>query len=201
MSQCEAMRPEDAMAVREGLLALLSERPGVGYQLKTGFEAATGGVWTLNVGQVYTTLDRLTRDGYVAVDEVEGQRSYRITADGVAELGAWWEAVPGDEPPQRDELMLKVLMAVSRGRGHGLEVIDRQRKAVMALLQYHRHKPKASTSSLAQELVDDALVSRAEADLRWLDRCEQRLLSRDAKRPPTKPAATKKTQKRAERRA
>lgn len=166
------------MAVREGLLALLSERPGLGYQLKTGFEAATGGVWTLNVGQVYTTLDRLTRDGYVEVDEDEGQRSYRITADGVAELGAWWEAVPGDEPPQRDELMLKVLMAVSRGRGHGLEVIARQRNAVMALLQYHRHKPAAVPArSLAQELVDDALVSRAEADLRWLDRCEARLLA------------------------
>jgi len=172
------------MAVREGLLALLSERPSHGYQLKTGFESATGGVWTLNVGQVYTTLDRLARDGLVRVDEAEGQRSYRITADGVAELGAWWETVPGDEPPQRDELMLKVLMAVSRGRGHGLEVIDRQRKAVMSLLQYHRRKPKAAVKaspsggigSLAQELVDDALVVRAEADLRWLDRCEQRLL-------------------------
>jgi DNA-binding PadR family transcriptional regulator len=177
------------MAVREGLLALLSERPSHGYQLKTGFEAATGGVWTLNVGQVYTTLDRLARDGLVRVDEAEGQRSYRITADGVAELGDWWQTVPGDEPPQRDELMLKVLMAVSRGRGHGLEVIDRQRKAVMSLLQYHRRKPKAAAAakatpaggmgSLAQELVDDALVVRAEADLRWLDRCEQRLL--DAK--------------------
>jgi DNA-binding PadR family transcriptional regulator len=175
------------MAVREGLLALLSERASHGYQLKTGFEAATGGVWTLNVGQVYTTLDRLARDGLVRVDETEGQRSYRITADGVAELGAWWETVPGDEPPQRDELMLKVLMAVSRGRGHGLEVIDRQRKAVMSLLQYHRRRPapKATANvggakSLVQELVDDALVARAEADLRWLDRCEQRLLEEEA---------------------
>jgi DNA-binding PadR family transcriptional regulator len=175
------------MAVREGLLALLSERPRHGYQLKTGFEAATGGVWTLNVGQVYTTLDRLARDGLVRVDETDGQRSYRITADGVAELGSWWEAVPGDEPPQRDELMLKVLMAVSRGRGHGLEVIDRQRKAVMSLLQYHRRKPRVAakaggddTGSLAQELVEDALLARAEADLRWLDHCEQRLLEEGA---------------------
>jgi DNA-binding PadR family transcriptional regulator len=186
LSQCAATITEDDMAVREGLLALLSERPGLGYQLKTGFETATGGVWTLNVGQVYTTLDRLARDGYVAVDEVEGQRSYRITADGVAELGAWWETVPGDEPPQRDELMLKVLLAVSRGRGHGLEVVDRQRKAVLELLQAHRRKQRGGGKSLAQELVDDALVSRAEADLRWLDRCEQRLLAQDAEAPPTR---------------
>ncbi|HEY3140477.1 MAG TPA: helix-turn-helix transcriptional regulator [Acidimicrobiales bacterium] len=168
------------MAVREGLLALLSERPSLGYQLKTGFEAATGGVWPLNVGQVYTTLDRLARDGLVETMEGEGQRSYRITADGVAELGAWWEAVPGDEPPQRDELMLKVLMAVSRGRGHGMEVIGQQRSAVMALLQRHRRAlraPARRQASLAQELVTEALIARAEADLRWLDRCEERLLA------------------------
>jgi DNA-binding PadR family transcriptional regulator len=192
--------PEDVMAVREGLLALLSEQPGLGYQLKTGFESATGGVWTLNVGQVYTTLDRLTRDGYVEVDEVEGQRSYRITADGVAELGAWWEAVPGDEPPQRDELMLKVLLAVSRGRGHGLEVIDRQRKAVLALLQYHRHKPSPPAPTLAQELVEDALVSRAEADLRWLDRCEARLLAHTGGGPRTTKSTTTTTQTKGRRR-
>jgi DNA-binding PadR family transcriptional regulator len=167
------------MAVREGLLALLSERPSLGYQLKTGFESATGGVWPLNVGQVYTTLDRLARDGLVEPTERDGQRSYRITADGVAELGAWWEAVPGDEPPQRDELMLKVLLAVSRGRGHGMEVISQQRSAVMALLQRHRRRERSSgrqESTLAQDLVTEALVARAEADLRWLERCEERLL-------------------------
>ena len=170
------------MPVREGILALLSERPSVGYQLKTGFEAATGGVWRLNVGQVYSTLDRLARDGLVQVSEREGQRAYRITADGVAELGAWWDTVPGDEPPQRDELMLKVLLAVSRGRGHALEVIGHQRTAVTSLLQYHRRAARTSagrSGSLAQQLVHDALVARAEADLRWLDRCEERLLEQD----------------------
>ena len=171
------------MAVREGLLALLGGSSTHGYQLKTGFEAATGGVWRLNVGQVYTTLDRLVRDGLVAVEEEDDQRSYRLTDDGVAELGGWWDAVPGDEPPQRDELMLKVLLAVSQGRDHGLQVIDRQRNAVLALLQARRPRrggPAAAPAedrSLAQELVEEALLARAEADLRWLDRCEQRLLA------------------------
>jgi len=146
------------MAVREGLLALLGERSTHGYQLKTGFEVATGGVWRLNVGQVYTTLDRLVRDGLVSVEEADDQRSYRITPDGVAELGTWWSAVPGDEP-----------------------------KAVLTLLQARRKRPggvggrraSAKAPSLAQELVEEALVARAEADLRWLDRCEQRLLAED----------------------
>jgi DNA-binding PadR family transcriptional regulator len=192
------------MAVREGLLAMLGERTSHGYQLKTGFEAATGGVWRLNVGQVYTTLDRLVRDGLVTVDEgdeADERRAYRITDDGLDELGAWWETVPGDAPPQRDELMLKVLLAISQGREQGLQVIDHQRKAVMSLLQTHRQRRRGGQGpagggrragprggagragraaedppSLAQELVEEALVVRAEADLRWLDRCEQRLL-------------------------
>jgi DNA-binding PadR family transcriptional regulator len=36
-----------------------------GYGLKTEYEAATADVWPLNVGQVYTTLSRLERDGLV----------------------------------------------------------------------------------------------------------------------------------------
>ena len=107
------------MAVREGLLALLSEGPRHGYQLKTEFEAATGGVWPLNVGQVYTTLDRLERDGLVEVEAdaagTAGQKTYAITAAGTQALGEWWEAVPSDDPPPRDELMLKVMMAIEAG--------------------------------------------------------------------------------------
>ena len=162
------------MAVREGLLALLEERPSHGYQLKTGFEAATGGVWPLNVGQVYQTLERLERDGLVASDERDGQRSYALTDGGVAVLGAWWEADPGDEPPRRDELMLKVLLAASHSREHALEVIAAQRDAVMAQLQRRRRSRKAPESP-AEAMVTDALVVRAEADLRWLDLCEERI--------------------------
>jgi DNA-binding PadR family transcriptional regulator len=174
------------MAVREGLLALLDEGPSYGYQLKTGFEAATGGVWSLNVGQVYTTLERLERDGLVAEQPAPahggaGQRSYRLTEDGVAVLGAWWETVPDNEPPPRDELMLKVLLAIGRGRDHALDVITRQRSALMALLQERRRSMRAGTrTTLAAALVSDALVVRAEADLRWLDLCEERVIAEEA---------------------
>jgi DNA-binding PadR family transcriptional regulator len=171
------------MAVREGLLALLDGGPAYGYQLKTGFEAATGGVWNLNVGQVYTTLERLERDGLVVEERAEApnggaQRSYRLTEDGVAVLGAWWETVPEDEPPPRDELMLKVLLAIGHGQAHALDVITRQRGALMSLLQERRRATRRGTGpSLAATLVSDALVVRAEADLRWLDLCEERVLA------------------------
>jgi DNA-binding PadR family transcriptional regulator len=171
------------MAVREGLLALLQEGPRYGYQLKTEFEAATGGVWTINVGQIYTTLDRLGRDGLVAVDEGEDQKLYSITVAGVAELGAWWRAVPAEDPPPRDELMLKMLMAIELGAEHALEVITRHRTALTSLLQQRRRATMdasgsngSAVDSLAVVLVADALIVRAEADLRWLDLCEARLV-------------------------
>ncbi|MDQ1439094.1 MAG: hypothetical protein QOK43_2723 [Acidimicrobiaceae bacterium] len=184
------------MSVREGLLALLGDEPVHGYVLKTGFEAATGGVWPLNVGQVYKTLERLERDGLVHARERQGQRQYRITDDGLAALGAWWDAVPDDEPPPRDELMLKVLMAVGQGRDHALDVITKQRSAVMAQLQLRRRGPSTARrrgrDPMVAAMVDDALVVRAEADLRWLDLCEERLTHPDpseetGRRPVTRP--------------
>jgi DNA-binding PadR family transcriptional regulator len=165
------------MAVREGMMALLDEEPRHGYQLKTSFEAATGGVWTLNVGQVYTTLDRLHRDGLVDVDDTGEQKRYALTAEGREALGAWWRTVPVDDPPPRDELQLKVLLAIDRGPEHALRVITRQRTALTRLLQQHRRvtRDRDDGTDLAEALVADALAVRAEADLRWLDLCEARI--------------------------
>lgn len=167
-------------------MALLDDGPRYGYQLKTEFEGATGGVWPLNVGQVYTTLDRLARDGLVEASESDGQKSYEITAAGRTALGDWWQAVPVDDPPPRDELMLKMLLAIEHGERHALDVLTRQRTALHSLLQQRRQQhrmaavapwpePATSTAGLAARLVVDALVVRAEADLRWLDLCESRI--------------------------
>jgi DNA-binding PadR family transcriptional regulator len=185
------------MAVREGLLALLDRQTAYGYQLKTEFESATGGVWSLNVGQVYATLDRLTRDGLVEAEEHDGQRSYRITLAGVDELGEWWDAVPGDEPPPRDELTVKVLLAIAHGRERALEVITQQRNALMMLLQRRQRaaarRPTQGDAKLVAQLVHDALIVRAEADLRWLDLCEERVIAQD----PSPPEGTTRTRERA----
>jgi DNA-binding PadR family transcriptional regulator len=165
------------MAVREGLLALLAEAPRYGYQLKTAFESATGGVWRLNVGQVYTTLDRLHRDGLVDIDASGDQKRYSLTPGGRSALGDWWRAEPSADPPPRDELQLKVLLAIDHGPDHALAVITRQRTALTRLLQRHRRSQRdGAARSLAETLVDDALAVRAEADLLWLDLCESRIL-------------------------
>src|SRR5215470_8419623 len=98
------------MSVRHAILALLSEGPKYGLQLRQEFEARTGEVWPLNVGQVYTTLQRLERDGLVESDdesEESAQNAFRITAEGQAELDQWLRT-PGDlVSPPRDELVIK----------------------------------------------------------------------------------------------
>ena len=171
------------MAVREGLLAVLAEGARQGYQVKTEFESMTGGVWTLNVGQVYTTLDRLERDGLVEVTVEEDAKKYAITEPGQQELAGWWDAAPIDQAPPRDELMLKVLSAIEHGPKLALRVITNQRTALTAMLQARRQEMRANEDTdVAARLVADALVMRAEADLRWLDMCEARVTSKGGRK-------------------
>src|SRR6188472_3948172 len=103
------------MSVRHALLALLSDGAKYGLQLRQEFEARTGEVWPLNVGQVYTTLQRLERGGLVVTDDGENERSqkrYRITSDGARELRNWLVTPPDLVPPPRDELVIKALVAL-----------------------------------------------------------------------------------------
>src|SRR5271170_7433351 len=103
------------MSIRHALLALLSEGPKYGLQLRQEFEARTGEVWPLNVGQVYTTLQRLERDGLVeSEDDAEDgpQKGFRLTAAGFEELEHWLRTPPDLSAPPRDELVIKVMVAL-----------------------------------------------------------------------------------------
>ena len=174
------------MSVKHALLALLSEGPRYGYELKAAFEARTGEAWPLNVGQVYTTLARLERDGQVARDseDAEGHVHYRLTDAGGREAQAWWEAEVTREAPPRDELAIKLALAVSSPMADVRAVVQVQRAATLrAMQELTRLKRRADeTADLAWLLVLDSLVFQAEAEIRWLDHCESRV-ARAAARP------------------
>src|SRR6059058_6502680 len=103
------------MTVRDGLLALLEEGPQYGYQLRCTFESRTGGTWPLNIGQVYTTLARLERDGLVTAegDDGEGHQIYALTEAGSAELDLWFRTPVARADRPRDELAIKMSLALT----------------------------------------------------------------------------------------
>ena len=170
------------MSVRHALLALLSEGPKYGLQLRLEFEARTGEVWPLNVGQVYTTLQRLERDGLVqAADAGERgpQRAYRITPEGRDELLAWLRTPPEDSQPPRDELLIKVLVAVQVPDVEVDDVIQVHRRHLVEQMQrYTAMKADGAEDDVALALVVDAELFRLEGAVRWLDSAQARLRQR-----------------------
>lgn len=167
------------MSVRHALLGLLSEGPKYGHQLRQEFEARTGDVWPLNVGQVYTTLQRLERDGLIESEDgdTEGpQKRYGITAAGADELGAWLRTPPDLTSPPRDELVIKVLVAVTLPGVDVRDVIQVHRRYVVELMQqWTRLKEDEGKFDLALALVVDAELFRLDSVIRWLDAADGRL--------------------------
>lgn len=168
------------MSVGMSLLSILGEGPTYGLRLKNEFEARTGGVWPLNVGQVYTTLARLQRDGLVDVqneEDTESQKFYEITDRGQALLREWFEESSGGGTPSRDELVLKLVMVARRNKADGVRVIQAERRQAVELLQgYTRLKRDAPTDAdLGWLFLLDSLIFQTEARVRWLDACEARL--------------------------
>jgi DNA-binding PadR family transcriptional regulator len=170
------------MSVRHALLALLSEGPKYGLQLREEFEANTGQVWPLNVGQVYTTLQRLERDGLVTAPGDTGetepgpQKAYRITEAGSAELAQWLRVPPDLSTPPRDDLVMKVLIAVRVAGTDVSEVIQAHRRYLVQLMQeWTRLKDDDNGRDLAFALVVDSELFRLDSVVRWLDAAEARL--------------------------
>lgn len=166
------------MSVPHALLALLSESPKYGQRLQSDFEARTGNVWPLNVGQVYTTLQRLERDGLVET-EGEGERArklYRIAPAGQRELADWLRTPPELVPPPRDELVIKVLVALQVPGTDVHEILQVHRRHVIEVMQrYTQVKAAAAEDDVPIALVADAELFRLEALVRWLDAADVRL--------------------------
>lgn len=180
------------MSVRQGILALLAERPMHGYQLKQQFEQRTGGTWPLNIGQVYTTVQRLVRDGLAepvpSEDDADVER-FRLTDTGRAESTAWWSTPVTRGAPARDELVIKLALAVTAPGVDVRQVVQAQRTETMrGLRDATRLKADGlarsgiahddgtpGSADLAWSLVLDNLIFAAEAEIRWLDHVEARV--------------------------
>jgi DNA-binding PadR family transcriptional regulator len=180
------------MSVRQALLALLSDGPKYGLQLRQEFEEWTGGLWRLNVGQVYSTLRRLERDLQVTCDgesEPGPHKTYRITDAGAAELDRWLRSPPDLSVPPRDELIIKTLLTIQMPSVDVHALIKTHRRHVVETMQQTQKptrikpKPHAGTQEVSRALVTDAELFRLDSVVRWLDTAESRLRRLQPERP------------------
>jgi DNA-binding PadR family transcriptional regulator len=161
------------MPIRHGLLAILDEGPCYGFQLRAEFENRTGVV--VNVGQVYSTLDRLERDGLTmkGAADAAGHVIHELTDRGRTVVAEWLDAPVVRPRATRDELALKIALALTLPSVDAARIIADQRRATAALLEEQRAERAGSAS---RQLVVDSLVAMTEAELRWLDACEAALV-------------------------
>ena len=165
--------------LRYALIGLLARQPMHGYDLKNTLEQALGGNWEINFGQIYTTLSRLERDGLVSAGEEaedgRGKKTYEITDLGRNELETWLAQPVEKQASLRDEFLVKLIVRRLAGYGHALETIAQQRKSYLQQMR--------ELTALASHQNDDPLVAlliegailHLQADLRWLDLCDERL--------------------------
>jgi len=149
-----------------------------GQQLKSEFEARTGSLWPLNVGQVYTSLDRLERDGLVQSQGVHGdakKRPYVITAPGQVELDLWLKAAPVSKAPPRDDVIMKVMIAVSIDPAGSVEIVQSQRRQLLERMRDLTHLKASPAADVPLLLMCDAELFRLEASVRWLDTVDSRV--------------------------
>ena len=163
-------------------LALLAAGPRHGYELKQALEHRFGAALApLNGGQIYTTLQRLERDGLARGEDVPGdmrqKRRYTLTTAG-AEALQEWVSTPTAPTRQRDEFFLKLVLAGLSGIADPRSLVERQRREYLIALRVLTERGGNDDDPVASLLAEGAAL-HLEADLRWLDLCETRLIRED----------------------
>ena len=181
------------VSVRHTLLALLSEGPKYGRQLREEFGAGTGGARPPNVGQVYAVLRRLERDGLVesgATGAAGPGKEFRITDDGAAELAAWLRTPPDLASAPHEQMAAKVMAALQVPGTDAHGVIQMHRRSLMELMQqWTRIKREQTDHDLGVRLRIDAELFRLDSVIRWLDTADGGLMHAAVSPPRPDPPA------------
>ncbi|HZD59122.1 MAG TPA: PadR family transcriptional regulator [Anaerolineae bacterium] len=173
------------MSVKHGLLGLLARRPQHGYELKNSFDEIAGGFWDVNFGQIYSTIDRLVKDGLI-VGTVEGgesaeRRIYKITPKGIKEFKDWLDKPSAKVRPLRDEVFVKLAFMYPFDKEAILQLLAEQRQLYLAKMaeltrkKYLLSRQGGGRDILMTGLLLDAALFHAEADVKWIEHCEAKL--------------------------
>lgn len=173
------------MSVKFAMLGILAEKDLHGYELKSSFDEKVGEFWSLNYGQIYSTLDRLEKDALVTHDLQTQERRpdkkiYSITGKGRTELEEWLATPVHKVRALRDEFFIKLVFMDWKDPGPILELIEKQKALYLKQMNKLTNrkvslKKSEQGDSLTAELLMDAGLFHAEADIRWLELCAAKI--------------------------
>lgn len=169
---------------QEVVLAMLAKEPSHGYDLRTRLRAALGPVGEeMNAGQVYVTLTRLQAAGLVRSERTArsadgpDRRVYALTPPGHQRVTAWLSEVSWPKPDLA-EFHLKLVTAAAAGLADPLALVDAQRRELLRRLRDAQRAAMAEADGSDGALLLQGIVLRLQADVRWLEACEQRWAGR-----------------------
>ena len=176
---------------QEVVLALLAKEPSHGYELRARLRAALGPLGeSMNAGHVYVTLTRLEKAGLVSAERVAGRteapdapdrKRYALTAQGHHRVADWLTEVSWPKPDLA-EFHLKLVAAESGGLADPVALVDAQRRELLRRLRDAQRAHMAESGMSNAALLLEGVVLRLQADLRWLEACEQTWIARRSAR-------------------
>lgn len=164
---------------QEVVLAMLAKEPSHGYELRARLRSALGPLGdAMNPGQVYVTLTRLEKAGLVTSERSEGladrpdRKVYELTPAGQSAVAEWLAEVSWPKPDLA-EFHLKLVAAAAAGLADPIAIVDGQRRELLRRLREAQRAAMAEPDHADAALLLEGIVLRLQADLRWLEACEQ----------------------------
>jgi len=167
---------------QEAVLAMLAKEPSSGSRLRARLNDALGPLGeAVNDGQIYVTLSRLERAGFIARRETgapeAGRKVYELTAAGQERVAEWFAEVSWPKPDLA-EFHLKLVAAAQAGLADPIGIVDAQRRELIRRLREVERAAMAEPGGSPAGLLLEGIVLRLQADLRWLEACERAWMDR-----------------------
>jgi len=170
---------------QEAVLAMLAKEPSSGSRLRARLNEALGPLGEdVNDGQIYVTLSRLEKAGFIArrgsgAPEA-GRKVYELTAAGQERVTEWFSEVTWPKPDLA-EFHLKLVAAAQAGLADPVGIVDAQRRELLRRLREVERAAMAEPEGSQAGLLLEGIVLRLQADLRWLEACERAWTNRRRK--------------------
>jgi DNA-binding PadR family transcriptional regulator len=162
------------MSTAHVLLGLLAGGPRHGYDLKRAHDERLPRAKPLAFGQVYATLGRLQRDGFVVESgqDREGgpdRTSFTLTDTGREHLDAWLSAVEPPAPYVTSEIFARVVVALlAADADRARDYLTAQRGAHLSRMRELTSAKSEPGVSVGDVVAADYAIGHLEADLNWL---------------------------------